>query len=113
MSIHSDNPRENLSKKREVYSQRVYAGRRTYFFDVKPTVAKDYYLTITEIKKQSREHGKGHSKSRIFLYKEDLNKFVAALKETAEHIKTKLLRDYDFDQFSTRGDEPILHTDQD
>ena len=113
MSIHSDNPRKNLRKNQEVYSQKVYAGRRTYFFDVKPTVAKDYYLTITEIKKQSREDGKWHRKSRIFLYKEDLNKFVAALQETAEHIKTELLPDYDFDQFSTRGDEPILPTDQD
>ena len=113
MSIHSDNSRENLRENQEVYSQRVKAGRRTYFFDVKSTEAGDYYLIITKSKKQARENGREHKKSKIFLYKEDLNKFVAALQETAEHIKTKLLPDYDFDKFSTRGDEAILPTDQD
>ena len=83
----------------EVYSKRVKAGKRTYFFDVKATRANDYYLTITESRKKFKEDGHFYEKHKIFLYKEDLNRFVGALNETADHIKKELIPDYDFDQF--------------
>lgn len=88
----------------EIYSKRVKAGKRTYFFDVKATRANDYYLTITESRKKPREDGFFYEKHKIFLYKEDLNKFLEAFKDTAEHIKKELLPDYDFDQFDNRED---------
>jgi NAD+--asparagine ADP-ribosyltransferase len=93
----------------EVYSKKVKAGKRTYFFDVKATRAKDYYLTITESKKQYSEDGNRYEKHKIFLYKEDLNKFLEALYQTTEHIKKELLPDYDFDKFDeNRGEEEML-----
>ncbi|MHA7877879.1 MAG: DUF3276 family protein [Bacteroidota bacterium] len=92
---------EERKETNEVYSKRVKAGKRTYFFDIKATRANDYYLTITESRKKAKADGDGHfyEKSKIFLYKEDLNKFVNALNGTAAHIKKELLPDYDFDQF--------------
>jgi len=91
---------EERKENNEVYSQKVKAGKRTYFFDVKATRANDYYLTITESRKKFKMDGEGYvyEKSKIFLYKEDLNKFVEALQGTTEHIKKKLMPDYDFDQ---------------
>lgn len=82
----------------EVYSQKVKAGKRTYFFDVKATRTKDYYLIITESRRKLTELGHFYEKSKIFLYKEDLNKFLAALKDTADHIKKELIPEYDFDR---------------
>jgi Protein of unknown function (DUF3276) len=89
----------------EVYSKRVKAGKRTYFFDVKATRANDYYLTITESRKKFKEDKQVYEKHKIFLYKEDLNKFIGALSETVEHIKKELIPDYDFDQFEGKDDE--------
>jgi hypothetical protein len=88
---------EEYKENDEVYSKRVKAGKRTYFFDVKATRANDYYLTITESRKKFKEDGHFYEKHKIFLYKEDLNKFIEALNDTAEHIKTELIPDYDFD----------------
>ena len=90
-----------------VYSKRVKAGKRTYFFDVKATRANDYYLTITESRKKLKTDGDRHlyEKSKIFLYKEDLNKFVAALSGTAEHMKQELMPGYDFDLFADNNTE--------
>lgn len=96
MEEHKDN--------NEVYSKRVKAGKRTYFFDVKATRANDYYLTITESRKKFKEAGHFYEKHKIFLYKEDLNKFAEALQETVTHIKKELLPDYDFEQFDNRAD---------
>jgi len=90
---------EAHKESQEVYSKKVKAGKRTYFFDVKATRANDYYLTITESKKQYSDEGSRYEKHKIFLYKEDLNKFLEALNSTAEHIKTELLPHYDFDKF--------------
>jgi hypothetical protein len=88
----------NFNKKSDaVYSFRLKAGRRrTYFFDVRTTKQNDYYLTITESKKRPDD---SYEKHKIFLYKEDFNKFVAALNDTVNHVKTELLPDYNFDQF--------------
>lgn len=91
----------------EVYSKKVKAGKRTYFFDVKSTRASDYYLTITESKKQYGDDGHRYEKHKIFLYKEDLNKFLEALHSTVEHIKKELLPHYDFDKFN--GARPDNH----
>lgn len=85
--------------KAEIYSKRVRAGKRTYFFDVKATRSNDYYLTITESKRRYKDDGYFYEKHKIFLYKEDFDKFVEALTGTVEHVKTELLPDVDFSQF--------------
>jgi hypothetical protein len=85
--------------KAEIYSQRVRAGKRTYFFDVKATRSNDYYLTITESKRRYKEDGYFYEKHKVFLYKEDFAKFLEALKLTVDHIKTELLPDIDFSEF--------------
>jgi hypothetical protein len=85
-------------EKNEIFSQRVRAGKRTYFFDVKSTKANDYYLTITESKRRYKEDGYYYEKHKIFLYKEDFDKFLEALQSTINHVKTELMPDYDFTQ---------------
>ena len=91
---------DNHEKEREeIYSQRVRAGKRTYFFDVKATRSNDYYLTITESRRRYKDDGYFYEKHKIFLYKEDFNKFVAALEETVGHVKEELMPEYDFNQF--------------
>jgi hypothetical protein len=89
----------------EIYSQRVRAGKRTYFFDVKSTRSNDYYLTITESKRRYKDDGYYYEKHKIFLYKEDFNKFVEALNGTVDHVKTELLPDVDFAQFDIKDEE--------
>jgi hypothetical protein len=96
---------EEHKENNEVYSKRVKAGKRTYFFDVKATRANDYYLTITESRKKFKEDGHFYEKHKIFLYKEDLNKFIGALNGIVEHIKKELIPDYDFDQFEDKDNE--------
>src|SRR5450432_4219559 len=82
-----------------VYSQRIRAGkRRTYFFDVRETRGNDYYLTITESRK--RFDSDGYDRHKIFLYKEDFNKFIKGLGEAIDHVKTELMPDFDFDAFN-------------
>jgi Protein of unknown function (DUF3276). len=91
---------ENNDKKLEsVYSARIRAGkRRTYFFDVRATRGNDYYLTITESRKRFNEDG--YDRHKIFLYKEDFNKFLKGLSESIEYVKTDLMPDFDFDAFN-------------
>ncbi len=91
---------ENNDKKIEsIYSKRIRAGkRRTYFFDVRATRANDYYLTITESRKRFNDNG--YDRHKIFLYKEDFNKFIKALTEAVDHVKTELMPDFDFDAFN-------------
>jgi hypothetical protein len=82
-----------------VYSKRIRAGkRRTYFFDVRATRGNDYYLTITESRK--RFDNNGYDRHKIFLYKEDFNKFIKALAEAVDYVKTDLMPDFDFDAFN-------------
>lgn len=103
---------ENNDKKMEsIYSKRIRAGkRRTYFFDVRATRGNDYYLTITESRKRFDDNG--YDRHKIFLYKEDFNKFIKALNETVDHVKTELMPDFNFDAFnhdevlSENGEEP-------
>src|ERR1700729_3191711 len=82
-----------------VYSKRIRAGkRRTYFFDVRATRGNDYYLTITESRKKFNEDG--YDRHKIFLYKEDFNKFIKALGEAIDYVKTDLMPDFDFDAYN-------------
>jgi hypothetical protein len=89
----------------EIFSTKVKAGKRTYFFDVKSTRSNDYYLTITESKKRFKEDGFTYEKHKIFLYKEDFNKFVEALNNTVNHVKTELMPNVDFSQFDNHERE--------
>lgn len=73
----------------EIFSKAVRAGKRTYFFDVKSTRKNDYYLTVTESKKRFNRDGRSfYEKHKIFLYKEDFDKFIEGLREVIEYIKT-------------------------
>jgi hypothetical protein len=91
---------DNNEKKMEsIYSKRIRAGkRRTYFFDVRATRGNDYYLTITESRKRFNDNG--YDRHKIFLYKEDFNKFIKALTEAVDYVKTQLMPDFDFDAFN-------------
>jgi hypothetical protein len=87
-----------------VFSKRVRAGkRRTYFLDVKKTRGDDYFITITESTR--REDGYGYKRHKIFLYKEDFNRFVASLNEVVNHVKTELMPDFDYEEFDRRQAE--------
>lgn len=88
----------NKGDRQEIFSKKIRAGKRTYFFDVKATKGNDYFITITESKK-SFEDG-SFVKHKIFLYKEDFNKFQEALGETISHVKTELMPEFNFDEFS-------------
>jgi hypothetical protein len=92
-------------EKVEIYSQRVRAGKRTYFFDIKSTRSNDYYLTITESKRRFKDEGYFYEKHKIFLYKEDFDKFLEALQGTVDYVKKELMPDVDFSQFKDRGDK--------
>jgi hypothetical protein len=88
---------ENDSKFRdEIYSKAVRAGKRTYFFDVKSTRRDEFYLTITESKKRFEQDGNFHfEKHKIFLYKEDFEKFVDGLLEVISYIDQNQQDDFD------------------
>jgi len=107
---------ENNDKKMEsVYSKRIRAGkRRTYFFDVRETRGNDFYLTITESRK--RFDSDGYDRHKIFLYKEDFNKFIKGLGEAIDYVKTELMPDFDFDAFNHdtpyEGEEGQANTEQ-
>ncbi len=92
----------------EIFSEKVKAGKRTYFFDVKATRSNDYYLTITESKKRFKEDGFTYEKHKIFLYKEDFNKFLEALNNTVDHVKNELMPEVDFTQFDQSNDESTV-----
>lgn len=95
-----DDNRNNES----IFSKRIRAGkRRTYFFDVRATRGNDYFITITESKKRFDDNG--YERHKMFLYKEDFNKFIAALVETVDYVKTDLMPDFDFDAFNHDNDE--------
>ncbi len=81
---------DNNGYKDEIFTKRVRAGKRTYFFDVKSTKSeKDFYVTITESKRIGEDE---YEKHKIFLYKEDFQKFIEALSETVTHVEKELLQ---------------------
>ncbi len=96
-------------EREEVFSKKVRAGKRTYFFDVKATRSNDYYITVTESKKRLEDGV--FVKHKIFLYKEDFEKFSEGLKDTVEYIKANqevIEKRY---EFSENGVEAVKATD--
>ncbi len=81
---------ENAERREEIFSQTIRAGKRTYFFDVKETRAEEKYLTITESKRRfSNDQGRFfYEKHKIFLYKEDFQKFVDGLHTVLKFIES-------------------------
>ena len=85
----------------EIFSKSVRAGRRTYFFDVRSTRAEDYYMTVTESKRDFNEDGTPfYKKHKIYLYKEDFGKFKEALNEVSDYI------------IKEKGEEVISNTEK-
>lgn len=81
------NVHDEKNIKEEIFTKVVRAGKRTYFFDVKATRKDDYYLTITESKKRLGTEGKVfYEKHKIFLYKEDFEKFSEGLRDAVTYI---------------------------
>ena len=99
MEDHRGNDRE------EIFSKRVKAGKRTYFFDVKSTKSNDFYLTITESKRRMKDDSFVFEKHKIFLYKEDFGKFIDALQDAVDHVKNELMSDFDLSQFDKEESE--------
>jgi hypothetical protein len=98
-----DNER-NSGKFESVYSKKVKAGkRRTYFFDVRKTKGEDFYLTLTESTRKFNDEG--FERHKIFLYKEDFNRFLEGLQEAIKFVKEDLMPDYDYDEFTRRNEE--------
>ncbi|HTX88270.1 MAG TPA: DUF3276 family protein [Bacteroidales bacterium] len=90
MEDHENKERDHDRDREEIFSRAVRAGKRTYFFDVKATVGEEYYLTITESKRRfNNEQGKFfYEKHKLFLYREDFEKFINGLGDAIEFIKT-------------------------
>ena len=72
-----------------VFSKMIKAGHRTYFLDVKTTRANDYFLTITEVRKKITSRGVENERNKVFLYKEDFEKFAACFAETLEFVRAR------------------------
>ncbi len=106
MGYENNNGEKNYNKKfnndkrsETIFSKKWSSGRkRTYFFDVRTTKSNDYFLSITESVKRYNEEG--YDRHKLVVYKEDLNKFVEYLTDTANHIKTELMPDFDFEQYN-------------
>ncbi|MCB0653102.1 MAG: DUF3276 family protein [Saprospiraceae bacterium] len=91
----------NQKKFESVFSNKVRAGkRRTYFFDVRRTKGDDFYVTLTESTRKFEDGG--YERHKIFLYKEDFNRFLESLQETIDYVKNELMPDYDYDEFTRR-----------
>ena len=105
-----------MDEREDVYSKAVRAGKRTYFFDVKSTRGKDLFLTITESKKHTHADGTAHyDKHKIFLYKEDFDKFVDGLQDAIDEIdRLKASGRFRQDEAappSAEGESPSSYTD--
>lgn len=107
MILQDNKPKAEVDKNNKyesVYSTKVRAGkRRTYFFDVRKTKGEDFYITITESTKRFDQEG--YDRHKIFLYKEDFNRFFSSLEETMNHVKENLMPDYDYDEFTKKHEE--------
>ena len=99
-----DNESERDNRNESIFTKRIKAGkRRTYFFDVRSTRGSDYFITVTESKKRFDDNG--YERHKLFLYKEDFNKFLNALTDTINFVKTDLMPDFDFDAFNHDNDQ--------
>jgi hypothetical protein len=99
------------TEREEIFSKSVRAGKRTYFFDVKTTRRNDYYLTLTESKKRFNRDGRFYfEKHKIFLYKEDFEKFTDGLTEAIEYIKEnapEILEREEVENIAMETSEPV------
>ena len=94
---------DNQFQREIVHTVKVRAGRkRTYFFDIQKARNGDFYVTLSETTR--REDGR-FKRQKIFLYKEDFNRFVKGLEEVVNMVKTELMPDYDYDLFDRRQEE--------
>lgn len=99
-------PGDAAESEERILSKAVKAGRRTYFFDVRATRGNDYYLTITESKKSTAVDGTvSFDRHKIFLYKEDFDKFAEGLQEVIDYIRTNCLKDLPAEAESRPYDE--------
>ena len=82
---------DNLHSRDAHFSKRIRAGKRTYYFDVKSTRSNDFYITITESKKKPGETDDRpfYEKHKLFLYKEDFEKFTDGLNEALTYIRQR------------------------
>lgn len=95
---------KNRSRNDLIRSTKIRAGkRRTYFIDVKKTKGEDYYISITESTK--RFDDEGYEKHKIFIYKEDFNRFYKALDDIINFVKKDLMPDFDFEEYDRRQEE--------
>jgi hypothetical protein len=102
------------SEHQEIFSRAVRAGKRTYFFDVKATRRNDYFLTITESKKRFQKDGRFFfEKHKIFLYKEDFEKFADGFQEVIEFIKTVKSSEHQVDDVIDNQEENYTNVDFD
>ncbi len=93
------------SHRDDLFSKSIRAGKRTYFFDVKTTRSNDLYMTITESKRRYSDDGRHHyEKHKLFLYKEDFEKFIEGLHETVERIEA-LRNNQDFEPHHSQSDD--------
>ncbi|MCB0400987.1 MAG: DUF3276 family protein [Flavobacteriales bacterium] len=124
MEGYDENKNHENDSRDEVFSKAVRAGKRTYFFDVKSTRAEDYYLTITESKRRFNNETQKFffEKHKLFLYKEDFEKFKAGLDEAIDKIKElkaqqgeevveKIASDYTDLDFDDLGNDAIKSED--
>ncbi|MCF8464151.1 MAG: PUR family DNA/RNA-binding protein [Flavobacteriales bacterium] len=88
------------SKREDAFSKPVRAGKRTYFFDVKSTRGEDFYLTITESKRKLESNGKfSYTKHKLFIYKEDFDKFAEGLADAIEFVRNQKGADYGREEY--------------
>ncbi|HOS84793.1 MAG TPA: DUF3276 family protein [Bacteroidales bacterium] len=92
----------NNEFKEDAYSKSIRAGKRTYFFDVKVTKTNDYFLTITESKRVFQNEGQfSYEKHKIFLYREDFEKFMEGLQDAFQFVTSNKQEEY----VSPQGDD--------
>jgi len=106
----------STERQEEIYSQAVRAGKRTYFFDVKSTKSEELYLTITESKRHfNNDLGKfQYEKHKVFLFREDFEKFMDGLKDVTQYIENSQSSDSktDSDSIETKEDKNLkIHSE--
>lgn len=99
---------DGVNHRSDLFSKSIRAGKRTYFFDVKSTKGNDLYMTITESKRRFDDNGNPQfEKHKLFLYREDFNKFLDGLHETMERIDAIV----DSDQYDENFENSDEHTE--
>lgn len=73
-----------------VYTKMIKAGHRTYFLDVKTTRSKDYFMSITELRKKNVADGSVTERNKVFIYEEDLEKFADGIQEVIQYMREQV-----------------------